>query len=78
MRPAKDGEPYSAILDDVFLSSAMACGTLREKLQNNLASGGKTDLPNEKPAGTWYWKLYEITLKVVVDAVMERFWPKPK
>jgi hypothetical protein len=29
-----------------------------------------------KPA--WYWKLYETTLKVFVDAVLERFWPKPK
>ena len=26
----------------------------------------------------WYWKLYEVSLKVIVDAVLERFWPKPK
>jgi len=24
----------------------------------------------------WFWKLYETTLKVVIDAVMERIWPK--
>ena len=25
---------------------------------------------------TWLWKLYEKTLKVIVDAFLERFWPK--
>lgn len=25
---------------------------------------------------SWLWKLYEKTLKVVVEAVLERFWPK--
>ena len=24
----------------------------------------------------WLWKLYEKTLKVVVEAILERFWPK--
>lgn len=26
--------------------------------------------------GAWFWKLYEKTLKVIVDAVLERWWPK--
>jgi hypothetical protein len=26
--------------------------------------------------GTWLWTLYEKTLKVIVDAVLERMWPK--
>ena len=42
------------------------------------SNGGKVDPPNEKSSETWYWKLYETTLKVLVDAVLERFWPKPK
>ncbi len=25
---------------------------------------------------TWFWTLYERTLKVIVDAVLERVWPK--
>jgi hypothetical protein len=41
-------------------------------------SGGNADSPNEKTSGAWYWRLYETTLKVLVDAVLERFWPKPK
>jgi len=42
------------------------------------SNGGMVDPPNEKSSETWYWKLYETTLKVLVDAVLERFWPKPK
>lgn len=26
--------------------------------------------------GTWLWKLYEKTLKVIVDAILDRLWPK--
>jgi hypothetical protein len=26
--------------------------------------------------GNFFWKLYEKTLKVIVDAVLERWWPK--
>ena len=44
MRQAKENEPYSAILNDVFLSSAIACGTLLEKLQN----GGNAGDTNSK------------------------------
>lgn len=52
------------------------------------ASGGKADLLSEKPAETgesttlkskikdFLWTLYEKTLKVIVDAVMEKWWPK--
>jgi len=25
---------------------------------------------------SWLWKLYERTLKVIVDVVLERVWPK--
>ncbi len=25
---------------------------------------------------TWFWTLYERTLKVIVEAVLERVWPK--
>ncbi|MGB8225708.1 MAG: hypothetical protein WCE45_02395, partial [Sedimentisphaerales bacterium] len=51
-------------------------------------NGGKADLPNGKSAeiepapakGSWignfFWKLYEKTLKVIVDAFLEKWWPK--
>jgi hypothetical protein len=26
----------------------------------------------------WFWKLYEKTLKVIVDAVLDRMWTKPQ
>jgi hypothetical protein len=26
--------------------------------------------------GNFFWKLYEMTLKIIVDAVLERWWPK--
>lgn len=51
---------------------------------------GRDNLTSEKPVeteqsathtrsgriGTCLWKLYEKTLKVIVDAILERFWPK--
>ena len=50
----------------------------------------KAYLTSEKPAGTeqkgtfakpekesWLWKVYEKTLKVIVDSVLDRIWPKP-
>jgi hypothetical protein len=33
---------------------------------------------NENLPRSWLWRLYETTLKVLVNAVLERFWPKPK
>ncbi len=47
----------------------------------DIASEKPTDTePNTTPAKpereSWYWKLYEKTLKVIVDAVMERLLPK--
>jgi len=44
------------------------------------ARGDKADLPNSIPAKIWAMlcKLYEITLKVIVDAILDRFWPKPQ
>jgi hypothetical protein len=43
-------------------------------------SGGKADLPNSIPTKIWAMlcKLYEITLKVIADAILDRFWPKPQ
>ena len=62
---------------------------LAEKLQR-ISQMAKDELTTEKPTeveqkttpakhgriGTWLWKLYEKTLKVIVDAVFERLWPK--
>lgn len=32
--------------------------------------------PVKSERESWLWKLYEKTLKVIVDAVLERVWPK--
>ena len=36
----------------------------------------KTTPAKRRGIGAWLWKLYEKTLKVIVDAVLEREWPK--
>jgi hypothetical protein len=58
-----------------------------QKRTETAASDNKADVLTEKPAETeqktvcakikaGFWNLYEVTLKVIVDAVMERVWPK--
>lgn len=43
--------------------------------QNRLETEYSTPI---KDCSIWYffWKLYEITLKVIIDAVLERVWHK--
>ncbi|MHC4104530.1 MAG: hypothetical protein ACYSR9_06290 [Planctomycetota bacterium] len=41
------------------------------------AETGRNNSPSkESRIGAWLWKLYEKTLKVVIDAFLERVWPK--
>lgn len=40
-RPAQEGEPYIAILEDVFLKSAFACGDLSARVQAGLTISQK-------------------------------------
>ncbi|MBN1804209.1 MAG: hypothetical protein JW837_03055 [Sedimentisphaerales bacterium] len=55
-----------------------------DKCKDEVIRGIKQAEPeqNTKPAKRWrkisnfFWKLYEKTLKVIVDAVLEKFWPK--
>jgi hypothetical protein len=61
-----------------LLKEKAAAETDAKNKQIPKTDNGKVSLPNGKPTGTWYWKLYETTLKVFVDAVLERFWPKPR
>lgn len=39
------------------------------------SKGGKADLPNERTAVTWYWKLYEKTIKAAFDAILDKLNP---
>jgi len=50
-----------------------------ETRQIHNTASGEADLPNSIPAKIWAMlcKLYEITLKVIIDAILDRFWPKP-
>lgn len=53
---------------------------VQAELQPTEVSSSKADLPNSIPAKIWAMlcKLYEITLKAIVDAILDRFWPKPQ
>ena len=52
----------------------------QENLTDTEQNSGKADLPNSIPTKIWAMlcKLYEITLKVIADAILDRFWPKPQ
>jgi len=39
------------------------------------SNGGKMDSPNEKSSETWYWNLYEKTIKAVISAVLDKVNP---
>ena len=81
----EDNEEEFTILVD---SLKGALYDLSDTLQQ-IAQNAREELRSEKPAEigrnttpaklereSWYWKLYEKTLKVIVDAVMERLLPK--
>jgi hypothetical protein len=40
------------------------------------AERGGNAIPEKPEREGWWWKLYEKTLKVIVDAVLEQMWPK--
>jgi hypothetical protein len=59
--------------------SDLASKQKKENEHSKQPSSSKADLLNGKPWWSrWLWELYERTLKVFVDAIMERFWPKSK
>ena len=35
------------------------------------SNGGKVDSPNEKSSETWYWNLYEKTIKAVIATILD-------
>ena len=39
------------------------------------SNGGKVDSPNEKSSETWYWKLYEKTIKAFIAAILDKVNP---
>jgi len=49
----------------------------RENLTIEEPAETKQDIaPAKREREGWLWRLYEKTLKVIVDAVLERVWPK--
>ncbi len=46
-----------------------------EQEKDGQSNGGKVDSPNEKSKETWYWKLYEKTIKAVISAVLDKVNP---
>jgi len=53
-------------------------GSMVREEQKPPEEAGQGCSKNEKTTGSCWWRLYETTLKVLVDAFLERFWPKPK
>jgi hypothetical protein len=83
--------PLPPPTDDPFLGISTIKEWCTDVSQKQPANSGKAGDPkNQQPAesgrnatpakywgiGDWFWKLYEKTLKVIVDAVFERWWPK--
>lgn len=83
-RQARDNEPYIAVIDNVFLSSAMACGRLAAlvNVQNGIGKLKPAETKRDATAAksgkikNLFWNLYKETLGVIVDKVLDRFWPK--
>ena len=46
----------------------------KEETQRGKQSG-KVDSPNEKSSETWYWKLYEKTIKAFIAAILDKINP---
>ncbi len=62
---------------DVFLSYVKRDIEVKTDLDLKPAeTGQKTTHAKYWGIGDWFWKLYEKTLKVIVDAVLEKMWPK--
>jgi len=60
---------WNQILDhlEVYLHSQKA---------EQAAETERNTTPLKRQRESWLWRLYEKTLKVIVDAVLERVWPK--
>lgn len=84
--PWKESEiPKMVYFDECAQCAHQLVQTLRQ-----VVKAVEEELVNKEPAvtgenaspakywgiGDWFWKLYEKTLKVIVDAVMERMWSK--
>ncbi len=81
------GEPWNdnEIPRTVYFDECAQCARQLARTFQQIATKAETigDLSIRAPVfakhqriGTWLWKLYEKTLKVIVDAVLERVWPK--
>lgn len=52
---------------------------IAEMVRKELAiptEAGRNTTPGKRERESWLWRLYGKTLKVIVDAVLERVWPK--
>ena len=84
-------DPYEQNASDARVKGAELLGSARRLISRiqQIAQIAREGLSAEKPAETaqnatpakperesWWWRLYEKTLKVVIDAVLERLCPK--
>ena len=49
--------------------------TKKTQEKDGQSNSGKVDSPNEKSSETWYWKLYEKTIKAVIAAILDKVNP---
>jgi len=66
-------ESFIADLNDLseLLAEASQSQTKSEE-KDGQSNGGKVDSPNEKSSETWYWKLYEKTIKAVIAGILDK------
>ena len=80
-KPWKDNEiPTTVHFDECAQRARQLAQTLRQvaaKAELIDAPSPKSPVSSKRwKIASWLWKLYEKTLKVIVDAILERAWPK--
>ena len=72
-----DWEPYMKLLrrwERVVARFNMCMNSGNQA--NKPAETGRGATTGKRQRESWLWRLYEKTLKVIIDAVLERVWPK--
>jgi hypothetical protein len=72
-------EERFAVQINMYIPSLRKLAETIRNIADLIKSGGKTgktELAKGSWVGNFFWKLYEKTLKVIVDVVLERWWPK--
>jgi len=64
------------LLEDAAKQLADYVLNVKRNLYEKVDRTNQNTVPAKPERESWWWKLYERTLKVVVDAILEKLWPK--